>query len=302
MRFRPLGVSGMVVSAVSMSLADSGARSRPADWTPIIYAALENGINAFEVVGRHPAIAEGLGMALRSVERRLVFVAWRIGSTFSPNGAPTRDFSPEGMQRTIQSAIARSGLGYLDAVILDDPDGTELTGPGLEMLKGLREQGHARMLGIAGENEAIDAYISVGAFDILCTSFSLNSGWKQRLRLKAAIERDMGVFGYNYYPEAFHRGASMSVKPQSGRNVSPLAGAGTYAFLDNTPKWKGEELCLAYALTEPCLASVQIVADRPDRLEQLAAISERDLPPGLGAQIEMARFSPQAEAQRSRRA
>ena len=66
MRFRHLGSSGMVVSAVSMSLADSPARSRPSDWTSIIYTALENGINAFEVVGRHPAIAEGLGMALRA--------------------------------------------------------------------------------------------------------------------------------------------------------------------------------------------------------------------------------------------
>jgi hypothetical protein len=157
------------------------------------------------------------------------------------------------------------------------------------------------MLGVAGDNDAIDAYISARAFDLLFTPFNLTSGWKERLRVKSAVERDMGVFGYGYFPENFHRGAPQPAKTR-GRDVSPLAGAGTYAFLDNTQGWKGEELCLAYALTEPCISSVQIVADRPDRLEQLAAVTERDLPPGAGAQIEMARFSASAQADRARRA
>jgi aryl-alcohol dehydrogenase-like predicted oxidoreductase len=301
MRFRPLGGSGMVVSAVSMSLADSAARSRPSDWTSIIYTALENGINAFEVVGRHPAIAEGLGLALQSIERRLVFVSWRVGSALAPSGATIRDFSPDSMRNLTESAIARSGLGYLDAVVLDDPHSNELSPQALELLKAMREQGRTRMLGVAGEDDAIDAYISVGAFDLLCTPFSLISGWKERLRLKAAVERDMGVMGYNYFPDLFQKGSPMA-KPQRATAEHPLVGMGTYAFLENTHNWKSEELCLAYALTEPCLASVQIVADRADRLESLAAITERDLPPGVGAQIEMARFSPQANADRARRA
>ena len=157
---------------------------------------------------------------------------------------------------------------------------------------------------MAGEDDAIDAYISAKAFDVLCTPFSLTSGWKERLRLKAAVERDMGIFGYRYYPEHLQRTAvAASQAVQTLRSAArPLEGMGTYAFLENTGNWKGEELCLAYALTEPCLSSVQIVADRPDRLESLAAISERDLPPGVGAQIEMARFSPAANAERARRA
>ena len=301
MRYRPLGGTGMAVSAVSMNLADSGARSRPGDWTPILYSALENGVNAFEVTGRHPAIAEGLGMALRPVERRLLFVAWRIGSAIAPSGATIRDFSPQGMARLIESSIARSGLGYLDAIVLDDPGVDELSPKALELLKGLRDEGRVRMLGVAGDNDAIDAYISARAFDLLFTPFNLTSGWKERLRVKSAVERDMGVFGYGYFPENFHRGAPQPAKAR-GRDVSPLAGAGTYAFLDNTQGWKSEELCLAYALTEPCISSVQIIADRPDRLEQLSAITERDLPPGAGAQIEMARFSASAQADRARRA
>jgi hypothetical protein len=109
------------------------------------------------------------------------------------------------------------------------------------------------------------------------------------------------VMAYSYVPEMFQKGVA-PVKTQRATAENPLVGMGTYAFLENTSNWKSEELCLAYALTEPCLASVQIVADRADRLESLAAITERDLPPGVGAQIEMARFSPQAAADRARRA
>lgn len=301
MRFRPLGGSGMVVSAVSMSLTDSSARSRPSDWRAIIYTALENGVNAFEVVGRHPAIAEGLGMALQAIERRLVFVAWRVGCTVAPSGATLRDFSPANLRNVTESAIARSGLDYLDAVVLDDPHGNELSPQALELLKSMREAGRVRMLGVAGEDDAIDAYISSRAFDLLYTPFNLTSGWKERLRLKAAVERDMGVIGYSYFPGIFNRGVAPLIQAQKAR-ANPLAGAGTYAFLETTRGWKSEEICLAYALTEPCLASVQIVADRPDRLAALADITERDLPSGVGAQIEMARFSATPQIDRARRA
>jgi hypothetical protein len=75
---------------------------------------------------------------------------------------------------------------------------------------------------------------------------------------------------------------------------------GSYAFLDRTHGWDAEEICIAYALTEPALATVQIEPASIARLEQLAQIPDREMPPGLAAQIEMARFSPEhGQAQRS---
>jgi len=287
----------MAVSTVSLSLDDNKARTRPADWQAFLYAAFECGINAFEVVGRHPALIEGLGLAMQAIERRLVFVALRLGV------GPARDFSPDGMRHLIDSVITRTGMDYLDAVILDDPHSEELTPYALETLRGIRQSGRARMLGVGGQDDAIDAYISTGAFDLLRTSFSLTSGWKDRLRLKAAMERDMGVIGYGYYPEGLIRAPTTAPKPSLfGGRANPLQGVGGYAFLNNTHNWKSEELCLAYALTEPSLASVGVNADSIDALEGLAAVSERDLPPGLGAQIEMARFGADAKAAQSRRA
>ena len=292
----------MAISAISLRLTDSATRVSPQAWQSLIYAAFENGINAFEVVGRQPALIDGLGQAIQAVERRLLFIALRLGPVVSPAGAMARDFSPESLMLSLESFLGRTGLEYVDAVILDDPQGEELTPPALDGLKAMREAGRARMLGVAGEDAAIDAYISAGAFDLLCTPFNLVCGWKERLRLKAAMDRDMAVIGYGYFPEQFQGagGAVVQTKQKwGGTPVPSLSGVGTYAFLDRTVNWSAEALCLAYALTEPTLASVQIIADRPERIESLANVPERDLPTGVAAQIEMARFTPASQPQKA---
>jgi len=301
MRFRPLGKSGMVVSTISLSLTDRAAVVRPSDWVALIYSAFENGINAFEINGDTPGMIDGLSQALKAVERRLIYVAWRVGTRMGPAGVPVRDFSAQTLARTIDAVLARSGIGYLDAVVLDDPHTEEFSPQAFDQLKLMRADGRTRMLGIAGQDDAIDALLTTGAFDVFYLPFSLISGWEARRRLKAAIERDMGVIAYDYYPRAFHGVGGAAPKsggwiarpksPAPAPRANPLAGAGTYAFLERTRNWSPEEICLAYALTEPSLASVQISAERSERVEALAAIPDREMPPGVSAQIEMARFS-----------
>jgi hypothetical protein len=149
----------------------------------------------------------------------------------------------------------------------------------------------------------MDAYISSGYFDLVATPFSLTSGWKERLRLKAATDRDMVVLGYDYFPQAIQGSGKSEAAGKNGlwgrTAAKPLGGMGTYAFLDRTPHWSGEEICLAYALTEPSLCTVQVPADQIDRVELMAAVCERELPSGVPAQIEMARFSPGPQAEQT---
>ncbi|HEX4179343.1 MAG TPA: aldo/keto reductase [Caulobacteraceae bacterium] len=303
MRFRPLGKSGMVVSTISLSLSDRAAVARPSDWVTLIYTAFENGINSFEVHGDAPALIDGLAQAMRAVERRLVYIAWRVGTRLGPGGVVMRDFSAGALCRMVDGVLARSGVGYLDAVVLDDPQTQEFSPQALDQLKLMRADGRARMLGVAGQDDALDALLTTGAFDVLYLPYSLTSGWAERRRLKAAVERDMGVIGYDYYPKTFYGAAGAAPKqggwsrlkptapPQQTRSNDPLAGAGTYAFLNRTRNWTPEEICLAHALTEPSLSSVQVTAERSDRIEAMAAIPDREMPPGVSAQIEMARFS-----------
>ena len=300
MRYRPLGGTGTVVSAVSLAMTDVPNRRRTEDWRELTYAGLEAGVNAFEIVGVNPAIVDGLAEGLRAVERHMVFVGLRLGPT--PEG---RDFSPAHLARRVESVIARTGLDYLDLCLLDDPGENELSAEALSTLKGLRATGRTRLIGVGGRGTALDAYISTGAFDALAMPYNLASGWMDRHRLKAASSKNMAVIGYDFWPEQFRQPASGGIAQTIKRSLwgkpvapkdNPLAGAGTYSFLHTTPGWTAEDICLAYALTEPSIASLQITAEAADRLESLAAITEQEMPNGVASRIEMARFSGQKTA------
>jgi aryl-alcohol dehydrogenase-like predicted oxidoreductase len=160
------------------------------------------------------------------------------------------------------------------------------------------------MIGVRGKGSALDAYISTGAFDALAMPYSLAAGWLERHRLKAAAEQDMAVLAYDFWPEQFREPEKVTLQAAVKRTLwgkvvktsehsSPLSGAGTYSFLHQTPGWTAEDICLAYALTEPSIASLQIPTESADRLTELAEITEKEMPNGVASRIEMARFTGQ---------
>lgn len=295
MRYRALGRSSQAVSVLTLRIDDD---TPPAQRAPLIYAALEAGVNSFDIAGIDLALLDDVGPALASVERRLLFVSMRFGVGRNRGGETIRDFSPDRLVGVMDAAVARSGLRYLDLALLDDPAAPELPLRSLAALKAAREEGRTRRLGVAGEGVAMDAYINTGAFDMLFTPYSLTSGWQERHRLKAAAGADMAVVGYGYYPDALQRKGGVAAAAGGllarllGKSAAkPAEPQGPYAFLEAVAGWTAEEVCLGYALTEPGLASVAVRPSSPDELERLAAVPDRELPSFLPAQIEMARFA-----------
>lgn len=272
MRYRSFGRSGLVVSAVSL-LLDGRTRHSAKEWRNLIRLAMDCGINAFEIAGDAPAVIEGAAEALNEVERDLLFVGWRP-SAFAADPA-----------NTVEAFVARTGIEYLDLLAFDGPP------PNSPSLEGLKRTRRVRAYGLAGQDEESDLLMTRGAFDAIAAPYSPISGWKDRNRIKAAAARDMAVVAHSICPEQMQPKGALLKKPLFKDRANPLAGVGGYAFLENTPGWTAEEICLAYVLTEPSVTTVQVEVDKPDRLERLAATAEKDLPTGVAAQIEMARFS-----------
>jgi aryl-alcohol dehydrogenase-like predicted oxidoreductase len=298
MRYRPFGSAGVAVSAISLRLEDQ-PRLRGADWRKLIFAALESGINSFEIDGVSPALIEGATEAFSTVERRLLFIGWRL------RGASDRALRAQAVHDMIDQALDRTGLGHLDLATLDDPDKNAFPAETLEQLKALRGARLIRLLGVAGAGEKFDAYVASGQFEAMATPFNLASGWVERNRVRAAMTREMAVIGQDYWPDVLHQESKHTFLPKPSlwrRRTDPLADVGGYDFLRNTPGWNAQQICLAYALTEPSLATVQVTASSPAEIEALATMAERDLPTGCAAQIEMARFSAQEAAKAKRRA
>jgi aryl-alcohol dehydrogenase-like predicted oxidoreductase len=298
MRYRPFGSAGVAVSAITLRLEDQ-PRLRGSDWRKLIFAALESGINSFEIDGVSPALIEGAADAFSTVERRLLFIGWRL------RGSMDRALKAQAVHDMIDQALDRTGLGHLDLATLDDPDANLFPAETLEQLKALRGARLIRLLSVAGAGDKFDAYVASGQFEAMATPFNLASGWVERNRVRSAMSREMAVIGLDYWPDALREAHKASFLPKPSlwrRRTDPLADIGGYDFLRSTPGWSAQQICLAYALTEPSLATVQVTASSPAEVEALAAIAERDLPTGCSAQIEMARFSAQEAAKAKRRA
>lgn len=186
----------------------------------MIFAALEAGINAYHFDSADPALLRAAGEALGHVERRLVIASVSLGVG--------RDFSPISLGREIEQGLHASGLGWFDLAVLDRPGENELPQAALTALKAIRKAGHVRMLGVSSDEAVSDLYVSTGAFDALFTPFHANIEWRVRARMRAALERQMSLFVYGYFPDSLSTERNgRSRGPQEARPVRPgRAGAG----------------------------------------------------------------------------
>lgn len=305
MRYRPFGATGTAVSALTLSLSEADLRKGPMAAQELIFSALEAGINSYRLENANPVLAEIVGRALSHVDRKLVNVCMTLGTGDGRRGSE-RDFSAEGMTGAIDRALNISNLGFLDTILLAEPGEDELPQSSLNALKALRATQRVHFLGIDGEGEVMDAYVSTGAFDVLVTPFHVSSHWKIRMRILAARERDMVIMVRDYFPESLSnlKKATNATAEKKGflglfggkKKAGPLADVGTFAFLYKTPGWTAEEICLAYSLIEPSVASVAIKRQSDDHFASLVTVPEREMPAGMGALVEMARIQGQQAA------
>lgn len=279
MRYRPFAHAGQSVSAITLAIPP-GMKPREAD--ALVCAALECGVNGYLIELGDLAGAEALGGACAVVERRMLLIHVRARLPLDRPDVALRE------------TLAAGGLGAADSLLID-LSGEEAVEPGeLMALERLRRDRLAVRLGVWGEGEAVDAQLARFAFDVLATRYNVRSGWVERNRIKAATERGMAILGFG-----FHVDAAKEIKAEQGPRTGlrklfhrPTPGvAHAYDFLHQTSGWTPEQLTLAYALTEPALASVVIQTADVRRLETLAAAVEREMPAATAAQIEIARFA-----------
>ncbi|MFN3354205.1 MAG: aldo/keto reductase, partial [Brevundimonas sp.] len=296
----PFGRTGAAISSLTVKLGAAAIMRGPDYTRQLIFQALEGGVNAYALETADPVLAEIVGDALSAVDRELVSVILTLGAGDGRRGSE-RDFSPEGLTHAIDRVLHVSGLGWIDVALLDQPGEDELPQLALQALKAQRSSGRAKMLGVAGDGPVMDAYVSTGAFDVLITPYHVNSSWQVRARMREARERDMAVLAVGFYPDAIARRArtSPAAAPQkrglfgfgAGKVEAPTEQrpSDSFAFLHHIQGWTAEQLCLAFALTDPSIGSAVVDIDTPERLMALIDTPERDLPAGLAAQIEMAR-------------
>lgn len=299
MRYRPFGATGKAVSAISLLLHEAPNMNSPAAWRALAFSAMENGVNSFELTAGSDVLAMGVGEALSAVERRLIFLGWRL------RGALAGQMTARDIAESVRGGLQRTRAAYFDVLIMDEAAVETLTPDARTYLADLKNSGVCLQIGVVGDGPVIDDCISNELFDVLVTPFSLVSDWQARRRIRDASAANMTLLACDPFPTSLPGPAHAEGEraPRRGllgiRRPDPLSAMGGYGFLQNTAGWTNEDICLAYTLTEPAFATVQVEAWRTDALERLAAVCDKDLPTSVSAQIEMARFGQVAAERRA---
>lgn len=126
-----------------------------------------------------------LGEALKSMDRAECIVSTKVGiipSGFLKRG---RDFSPEGVRRTVEGSLQRLGVDRIDWLFLHGPAPHEITDELLATLEALKAEGRIAKLGVAGRGPEIEAALATGKFQLVMAPVRSNLSTEEVSRLAA---------------------------------------------------------------------------------------------------------------------
>jgi D-threo-aldose 1-dehydrogenase len=176
------------------------------------------------------------------------------------------DFSREGILRSVEATLERTGLDSIDIVYLHDPDDhlEQALGEGIQTLIDLRDQGVVRAIG-AGmkQSEALAALIRAADVDLvmLAGRYTLLEQGAADDLLPLALESGVGVVIAGVY----NTGLLSSARPSAGAKyeyedapAELIARANAIADVCETHGVSLPEAALAFPLLHPAVVSVVV--------------------------------------------
>lgn len=163
MQYRPLGNTGLEVSALSFGASSLGGVFHDIDEAEgirTVHAAIDAGINLIDVSPYYGLTkAETmLGKALRSMPRDRYIVATKVGRY----GEDDFDFSAARVTASVDESLARLGIDHIDIIQCHDIEFGSLTQVVEETLPALRRlqgQGKVRYVGVTGLPLGVFTYV-----------------------------------------------------------------------------------------------------------------------------------------------
>jgi hypothetical protein len=285
MRYRPFNQAGLAVSELTLTLDNAPVSA--GHRTALVFAALEAGINSFDLavsssVGPAPDGVVALRAAVEAAGRNLLVLTLRLPSPVSDADA---------LAAQVRTYLDQIGAERFDAVLLNT-DGS-LRSADAAILHALRADRLAGMVGVDCGPRGPDLASIEAGYDLVATPFGLRIDSALRKRARTLADNNIVLIGYDFddLPAAARPAPARMGLGQLFKRAPVVVEADPYDFMHRTPNWTPDEIALAYTLTEPALATVRVKTGDIATLHRLAKVVERGLPAGAAAQIEMARFS-----------
>jgi D-threo-aldose 1-dehydrogenase len=204
-----------------------------------------------------------------------------------PSAGPVWDFSYEGVRRSVDESLERTGVDRFDILLMHDPDNhlAEARSTGFRALRDLRAEGSARAIG-AGMNSSAPLAELVAACDLdvvlLAGRYTLLDQSAMRDLMPLCAERGVsvvvgGVFNsgilvdpgpgahYNYLPAAADVLArAAAIRSVCDRHGVPIAAA-----------------AIQFPLAHPCVSTVLVGPRTIDELDMDLSLFDVRIPPRL---------------------
>lgn len=207
MDYRPLGGTGLRVSAVSFGAASLGEEYGDIDSAEgerAVHHAIDRGINYFDVAPYYGGtLAETrLGRALVG-KRSSIILATKVGRYREGDGERF-DFSEKGIRRSFEESLRRLKTDYIDVYQAHDIEFVpreQIIHEALPAMYRLREEGKVRYVGITAyplhllrdvaEQAEVDAILTYCRYNLLDSSLD---------RVSAPLAREKGIGLINASP------------------------------------------------------------------------------------------------------
>lgn len=296
-----LGFGGAQAGNLYAAVSDDVVRAA-------VDAAWDGGLRYFDTAPHYGlGLSERrLGAALAARPRDQYVLSTKVGRLLVPSAGTARlrdaegfdvpadarrvrDYSRDGVLRSLEASLARTGLDRIDVVYVHDPDdfGDQAVAEAIPALVELRDQGVVRAVG-AGMNQSamlarfvretdIDVVMCAGRFTLL-EQPALDD------LLPAALERDVAVVVAGVYNSGL---LAHAVPPD---DVTYDYAPAPAALLDRTRRIAAvctehgvtlPEAALAYVRTHPAVASTVVGMRTAEQVRETAARAATYVPDGL---------------------
>lgn len=235
------------------------------DTAHMIERAFERGVRLFDT---GPSYGSGeaerrLGEVLKRLPRYECIISTKAGIQSSGLGKRTRDFSAEGVRRSVEASMKRLGVQRLDWLLLHGPASAELTDELLKMLVELKFKGDVAALGVAGRGGELDAALTTGLFTVFMAPVHAALSQPELDRLNRIKASGAELVGFEALIPAMRRYPAPLTAGATWRLARTLIGRGRQA----PPTPMTVEECLYWALFEAVAHRVVTTTTSLDHLE-----------------------------------